>query len=189
MSDVPFVEEDTSIYLAGLPDLVPPANRRLIPRSTSVLLALLLASGTFVGGVALQKHRTPAASTPAAALAAFASGRGANAGGAGRGFGGAAASSGAAAAAVGEVKLVDGTNVYVTTAAGEVVKVATSTSSSISKSAAAGLSDIDVGDTVTVQGRPDIHGTVQATRIDDSGVARTPSNASSLTGRSTSPAE
>ena len=74
------------------------------------------------------------------------------------------------AATVGQVKLIDGTNVYVTDTSGNTVKVAT-TGSTISKSAPGTVTDLAIGDTVIVRGATGSDGTVTATAITDSGAA------------------
>ncbi len=71
-------------------------------------------------------------------------------------------------ATVGQVKLIDGTNVYVTDTTGNTVKVAT-TGSTISKSAPATVTDLAIGDTIIVRGATGSDGTVAATAITDSG--------------------
>ena len=66
------------------------------------------------------------------------------------------------------MKLIDGTNVYVTDTSGNTVKVAT-TGSTISKSAPATVTALAIGDTVIVRGATGSDGTVAATAITDSG--------------------
>jgi hypothetical protein len=148
-----------------------PRRRRL--GALTAVLALLLAVGVgVVGGVALQKHRTPAQSTAAAGGFAalrgqFAGARGAGAG-AGAGAGGGAGGAGGAAA-VGTIQLVDGSKIYVTTANGGVVKVTTSDATTISRSSKAPVSALAPGETVVVQGTTNSDGTVTATAVTDGG--------------------
>ena len=87
-------------------------------------------------------------------------------GGGGAGAGGAGA---AAGATTGTVKLVDGANVYVTDASGNVVKVATSDATRITKSGPGVLGDVKPGSTVVVQGQKGPDGTVTATAISATG--------------------
>jgi hypothetical protein len=118
-------------------------RERLLGTSSYVLLAALLVVGGFVGGAKWKSGHTSSTASGngnAAAAAAFAA-RGANGEGgfnaAGRNAtGGAAAAGGTAAtggagATIGQIKLVDGTNVYVQDAQGNVVKVTTGPSTTI----------------------------------------------------------
>jgi hypothetical protein len=148
------------------------SRRRLSALRIGLLVALGVGAG-FVVGVQLQKGQAPAAVSTASGGTGFA-GR--------TGFGGAAGATGATGsrtaggtagaagggATVGQVKLIDGTNVYVTDTSGNTVKVAT-TGSTISKSAPATVTDLAIGDTVIVRGATGSDGTVTATAITDSG--------------------
>jgi hypothetical protein len=154
-------------------DYVPVVVRkreRLLGTSSYVLLAALLVVGGFVGGAKWKAGRTSSTGTAAgtgnAAAAAF-GGRGANGGG---GFGarngtGAAAAGGAGGATIGQVKLVDGTNVYVQDAQGNVVKVTTGPGTTINVTKAGAVADLKAGDTVVVQGAAGTDGTIAATSI------------------------
>jgi hypothetical protein len=86
-----------------------------------------------------------------------------------RGAGGALGGAGAATA--GQVKLVDGTNIYVTDAQGNVVKVVTSGSSRFTRTGPGSIQDVRPGDTVIVQGQKADDGIVTATAVTDSGNA------------------
>ncbi|HEX3623611.1 MAG TPA: hypothetical protein VHT97_14955, partial [Acidimicrobiales bacterium] len=102
----------------------------------------------------------------AAAGGAAASG-GAAAGGGGTGRAGFAGGAGAATA--GQVKLIDGPNIYVTDATGNIVKVTTSDASRITHTGAGTINDILPGDTVVVQGQKGADGIVSATAVADTG--------------------
>lgn len=135
------------------------SRRRISALRIGLLVALGVGAG-FVVGVQLQKDQAPAAVSTAAG---------------GTGLGGATGASGSrtaggagGSATVGQVKLIDGTNVYVTDTSGNTVKVAT-TGSTISKSALATVTDLAIGDTIIVRGATGSDGTVTATAITDSG--------------------
>jgi hypothetical protein len=160
------VEEDTSIYVAGLGDIARPRSRGpgLV---TSLLAAALVAAVAFTVGVRVEKGKvtTTAASNPFAALAAgrqtgAPTGTGARGGAAGAAGGG---------PTFGQVKLVDGTTIYVTDASGNIVKVTTTPESKVTKTVAGSVADLRAGDTVIVQGVPGPDGTVAATSVSDSG--------------------
>src|SRR4029078_3732987 len=72
-------------------------------------------------------------------------------------------------ATVGTITLIDGTNVYVTTAQGDVVKVLTNPQTTISVSKKGTLSDVDPAKTVVVQGASNPDGTVTASQITQGG--------------------
>ncbi len=166
-------------------------SRRSRRRLSGVRVALLVALGVgagFVVGVQLQKDQggsSSSASTASGAtgLSGFASrfggggaggagGARAAAGGTGGAAGGAAGGGVGGGATVGQVKLIDGTNVYVTDTSGNTVKVAT-TGSTISKSQPGAVTDLAIGDTVIVRGATGSDGTVAATAITDSGAGAT----------------
>jgi hypothetical protein len=63
------------------------------------------------------------------------------------------------------VKLVDGTNVYIQDASGNVVKVSTSADSAITVTKRGTAADLKAGDTVVVQGTADGDGNIAATAI------------------------
>jgi hypothetical protein len=74
-------------------------------------------------------------------------------------------------AAAGQVKLIDGANIYVTDGSGNVVKVTTSDTSRITHTGQGTIADIRPGDTVVVQGQKGADGIVAATAVADSGPA------------------
>lgn len=163
--------------LAVRPPVESARSRRRISGLRIALLVALGVGAGFVVGVQLQKNQAPASVSTAsgasgfAARAGFGGAAGAGATGArtATGGGGGAAGGGAGAGStIGQVKLIDGTNVYVTDTSGNVVKVAT-TGSTISKSAPATVTDLAIGDTVIVRGATGSDGTVAATTITDSG--------------------
>jgi hypothetical protein len=63
------------------------------------------------------------------------------------------------------VKLIDGANVYVQTSAGDVVNIATTPTTPIEITTSGSLSDLQVGDTLSVAGTAGADGTVAATSI------------------------
>ncbi len=65
----------------------------------------------------------------------------------------------------GQIKLVDGSNIYITTSDGSTVKVTTTPTSKVTKSAAGAVSDLKTGDTITVQGATGSDGTIAASSI------------------------
>jgi hypothetical protein len=170
MSDVPAPPYDNG---DDEPEFRPRPRRRAHVLTFVLAGAVLVASG-FYGGVLVQKHedRGSSSATGAAARArAFAAaagttgaeGTGARNGGAGLGgFGGGGAGGGAV---TGTVKLVDGKNVYVTDTSGNVVKVATSGSSELTKTVAATTKDVAPGDVVIVRGTQNSDGSYTASTL------------------------
>ena len=72
---------------------------------------------------------------------------------------------------MGQVKLIDGNNIYVTDAQGNVVKVVTTPSSRFTKTGAGSIQDVRPGDNVIVQGQKGDDGVVTATAVANSGPA------------------
>lgn len=145
---------------------ISPRRRRLSWVTATLALAAVAAAG-FYAGVLVQKHQKSSASSTASALQALASRFGASArSGTGGGFtGGAGFGGGVANRVAGTVKLVDGSNIYVTDAQGNTVKVATSSASQFTKPATGSLADVKIGDRVTVQGPQGADGTYQAQQV------------------------
>lgn len=120
---------------------------------------------------------TPGTGATGGAGARAAGGAGAATGGTGatggqRGnFGGATGAGGAGTATAGQVKLVDGPNIYVTDNQGNVVKVTTSDSSRFTRTGPGTLGDVHPGDTVIVQGAKGADGIVTASAVVDNGAA------------------
>ena len=147
------------------PDFTPRPRKRA-HRLTYVLGGLALVAIGTLGGIAIQKHEDRGSATTASATGAtagaFAGGRGAGgAPGAGGGGGGA----GGAGATVGTVKLIDGSNIYVTEANGTVVKVAVNAASQLTKTDPATIKDITPGESVIVRGATGTDGSVTATAV------------------------
>ena len=68
---------------------------------------------------------------------------------------------------VGTVTLVDGSNVYVTTSSGKIVKVLTKSSTSVQVSKNESVADLQPGQSVVVEGKKDAAGSVVATSISE----------------------
>lgn len=163
-------DDDTPIAIAP--------RRRRISIVTTVLAFAVVAGVAFYAGVLVQKHQKSSSSSTSSALNALAALRGGartvtgGAGGTGAaGAGGAGAANGRGV--VGQVKLIDGSNIYVTDFQGNTVKVATNPGSQFSKTDAGSLADVKIGDTVVVQGPQGSDGTYQATRVTIGGAAGT----------------
>lgn len=181
----------TGGYDAADEDLAPVVRprRRVLTGLTAVLVAGVVAAAGFFGGVEVQKHQGTSTSSAAAAgtsgLAAlarrFAGAGGATAGaaggtgtgaagGTGTGATGAAAAGGTAAVGsttrtAGTVKLVDGKDIYVTTAAGNTVLATTNTASTLTKTATATLNDVTPGQTVVMTGIQNKDGSMTVTSL------------------------
>ena len=139
-----------------------PMRQRLGPLSL-LLGGLFIAALAFGGGVTLEKHHvTPTAATATPTAATTATTRTGSAGAS-------ATAGGVGGSTVGTVRLVDGTNIYVTETSGTIVKVATNPQSQITVTAAGTVRSINPGDTVVVSGAAAANGTVTATSVRDSG--------------------
>ncbi|HJQ42692.1 MAG TPA: hypothetical protein VJ831_06390 [Jatrophihabitantaceae bacterium] len=134
-------------------------DTKVITPLTRALLVVLVAAAGFIGGVLVERTQQPAATASVSAASAFRGGQNANAGGGAPGGG----------ATVGTITLIDGTNVYVTTAQGDVVKVLTNPQTTISVSKNGTLADLDPAKTVVVQGATNADGTVTASQITQGG--------------------
>jgi outer membrane lipoprotein SlyB len=158
-------------------DALPITKRsRGATRLTIALLVMRGVSAGFLVGVLLQKDNGSSSSSDSGAgsLAALAQqfggalpGAGAN-GAAPTGSaatGGATAGGASGSGTTGQIKLIDGANIYVTDSAGKTTKVATTADSTISISQAGSLSTLKTGDTVVVVGPTGADGTVTATSI------------------------
>jgi hypothetical protein len=158
--------------------------RAKLPSVTLVLLALIVATAGFIGGVVTGKHYGSSSSRSSAAAAfsrfaaAGASSSAGATGGSGGGFGGfggagrtgtGAGSTGggftAANATIGTIKLVDGKTVYVQTTAGDIVQVSTSAATKVTVSSSVPVKDLQPGETVIVLGGKNSSGGVTATSI------------------------
>jgi len=155
----------------GEPEFRPRPRRRAHALTFFLAGAALVAAG-FFGGVLLQKHEDHGTSTATgttararAFAAAGATGTG-GIGGTGARAGGFNFGGGAGGGAVtGTVKLVDGKNVYVTDTSGNVVKVATSGSSQLTKTDPATTKDVAPGDIVIVRGTQNSDGSYTASTL------------------------
>jgi hypothetical protein len=146
--------------------------------TTGILLLLLFAAAGFWGGSALQKHHDKSSGSTAAAAAASRfgalagrSGTGTSTGG--RTSGGAAGGAGtggigggfARNGTVGIVTTIEGSTVYVTDSSGNLVKVTTNPSSTVTKTVSGTVGDLQPGQTVVVQGSKAADGSTTARSI------------------------
>jgi hypothetical protein len=157
-------------------ELMGPESSRRWPWFTGLLALAVVATGAFWGGVLVQKHHDRHLVSTSAAATAAATGRGR--GGGAAGFGGA----GFAGATVGQVKLVDGSIIYVTDTSGNTVTVKTTDSSKFTKQTPVGLKDVQPGDAVIVRGAPQSDGSISAATLSDSGPAGTTGGAGARSG-------
>jgi hypothetical protein len=146
-------------------DLEGPAPRRRMGLLTAALAVLVVGGGAFWAGVLVQKHHDHSLVNTSSVGAAAAArtgrtGTGATNSGAGGGLGG---------ATVGQVKLVDGSTIYVTDASGNVLTVSTTGASTYTKQNPATLKDIQPGDTVAIRGIAQSDGSLSAATVTDSG--------------------
>ena len=153
-------------------------RRRVVTPLTRFLAVLVIAALGVVAGAMIQKSRGSSAATGAPSglpaglpgggaggLPDFAALAGAGGGATPSLAGGANPFGAAGGATIGTVKLVDGANVYVQDAAGNVTKVSTGPDATITVSKSGVITDLQVGQTITVQGDKDTDGTVAATSI------------------------
>jgi hypothetical protein len=141
-------------------------RRRAITPITRALLAVVIAGGAFLGGVLVQKSQTKGtaasalpAGLPADIAARFGGGTPTTVAGAGNG------TTGGATSTSGTIKLVDGKNVYVSDAQGNVVKVATNGSTKVTVNQDATVAKLKPSNSVIVQGTRGSDGTITATSI------------------------
>jgi hypothetical protein len=155
---------------------------------TAVLFVLLIAGGGIWGGAELQKHDGSTSSSGTSALASAlasrfgAAGRGTTGrgtggtGGASRfggfgggtgtgGAGGAGGAGGSGAAATGTVTEVQGSTLYVTNAAGNLVEVKLASTTTVTRDAKTTAGNLVPGDTVIVEGTTAKNGTVSASSV------------------------
>ena len=162
------IDGQSQEWEASMDDEFAPPTRRRFPLVTGALAALVVAGGAFLAGVQVQKHHDRSLVTTTAAAAATA-GAGQRARASGGGGGAAGGGGGGGGATVGQVKLVDGSNIYVTDASGNTITVATTSSSQFTKLNPATLKDVQPGDTVIVRGAQQTDGSVSAATVSDSG--------------------
>jgi Domain of unknown function (DUF5666) len=146
-------------------ELPPRPRRRLVTPVRAGLAALLVAGAGFLGGVEVQKSQASGGGSAATSAFARAGGAGAAAGGGGAaagpgGFGGQADN-----ATVGSVKSKNGNWLYVQDSGGNTVKVRTTSTSKVTRTAKSSASAIHPGDRVIVQGTKSSSGTITATQI------------------------
>jgi hypothetical protein len=179
----PTAESDLDLGMLESIESAPPlpGRERVTSNFTFVLLGLFALLGSFTLGAWFQREHGPATSTATAAGAALpgaasgatlpgaASGatipsgsRGAGQGAAGLGAGGQFAGGGGT---VGTVKLVDGTNVYITDANGNLVKVTTQPGLVVTVNKDGTVADLAAGETVVVTGTAGADGSIAATAI------------------------
>jgi hypothetical protein len=140
-----------------------PRARRSFHWPTVALVLALVATIGFLAGVQVQKRHTPAAT----AVGAFGAGTGggANRTGTGQGAGATGAGGAGGGATVGQVKVIDGSTMYVLDRDGNTVHVSTSASSRFSKTVDGSVQDVRPGDTVVVQGTKAADGSVDASSV------------------------
>ncbi|QMU66908.1 hypothetical protein [Streptacidiphilus sp. P02-A3a] len=161
--------------------------RRKLPWLSLLLAAGVIAAGAFAGGALVEKNNNSGSGNAASAFAKLRSGAGGTGatgsgrtGGAGAatgsgaggyggfgGFGGAGGASGGAT--TGTVKLVDGNTIYVTNSSGNIVKITTGSSTTVSIAQSGTVSQIQPGQTVTVKGTTDSSGNVTASSVTEGG--------------------
>jgi hypothetical protein len=157
--------EDAPVQEEELP---PRPRRRLATRWTVVTSVVILLALGFIGGVLVQRGRQPAAGAgpQAAAGAGTGPGQGFGAGRPGQGAAGAGTGDGGGTAPVaGKVSSVDGSTLYVTTNQGTTVKVRTSSSAKVTRTAKSSVGAVHPGDTVVITGSTAASGTITAAQI------------------------
>jgi hypothetical protein len=165
MSDTidPSTTDDAFARLEVEPSL--PGRERVTTPATWFLVVMLGLGAAFVGGAWWGQRHQPTTTTTAAAAAA-ATGRGQGAGLA-TGVGGqvaavttTATTVPAAAVTSGTIKLIDGRNVYVSTADGRTIKLVLGTDGAVQIPASGAITDLAAGAAVTWSGTPNADGTI-----------------------------
>lgn len=143
----------------------PKAGRRL-PILTAALVVAVVAAAGFFAGVRVEKGRAGSSTVASATGARRGTGTGAGrftgsssggASGGGAGFG--------RGRTIGQVVAIEGSDLLITDATGNTIKVSTSPSSTITKTDAASVSDIHPGDTLVITGTQQPDGSTAATSI------------------------
>jgi hypothetical protein len=165
--DIDQIEPDESL----LADL---HKTRITTPLTRVLLVLIVLGVGFLGGALVDRWQRPSSSANNAQslINSFRRARGASgaSGATGAAAGGLFGAGAGGGATVGTVKLVDGKNVYVQDASGNVVKVTTDPSTQVTVSKAGTVQELEPGSTVIVQGKASSDGSsMAATSITPSG--------------------
>ena len=164
----PEVDQDDE----NIDDFVAPRRRRVLPSATWALLFALVGGGGFLAGVKAQHSQGTSTPSVAALASAFRNGGGRGAAN-GAGTGGAGGGGQGAGATVGQIKLVDGNNVYVSDNQGNVVKVHVGSTATVSITQPATVADLKAGANVLVRGAAGADGTVEATSVSDLGAGGT----------------
>jgi hypothetical protein len=163
-TEIPYEDEPET----GMP---PRARRRLVTPVTTGLVAVLLAAAGFIGGVEVQKGQGSGggagatANAGAAGNVTFGAAGGGRAGGFGGGQGAAGGAGGAGNFTFGTVANKSGNTIYVTDSTGKTIRVQTTASSKITRTAANSVHGVYPGDTVVVQGATASNGTIKATTV------------------------
>ncbi len=168
----PPLEQDDA-WLRESPTLAPRPRRRLLAPVPLALLAVLLITCGFIGGVLVEKGQSASNATAdgatglASRLAALRGGASAtgtrSSAAAAGGLAGAGSTGGLPVA--GQVAYVAGSTLYVTDAEGNTVKVKTSHSTGVTRNVTASVKGIHPGETVTVVGPRAAGGSVSAETI------------------------
>jgi hypothetical protein len=144
--------------------------RAKLPSLTLVLAAIVVASAGFLVGALVGKHYGGSSSGNLAGAFRGLAARPTTSGSAGAGAGSGAGTGrtglfGGGNATVGTIKLIDGATVYVQTAAGDIVQVATSAGTKVTVSSTVPVKDLQPGETVIVLGSKNSTGAIAATSI------------------------
>jgi hypothetical protein len=140
--------------------------RAKLPSLTLVLAAIVVASAGFLVGALVGKHYGGSSSGNLAGAFRGLAARPTTSGSAGAGAGtGRTGLFGGGNATVGTIKLIDGATVYVQTAAGDIVQVATSAGTKVTVSSTVPVRDLQPGETVIVLGSKNSTGAIAATSI------------------------
>jgi hypothetical protein len=128
-------------------------RRKLVTPLTATLAAVLIAALGFIGGVQVQKSSADSRSGGGFARGGFS------------GAGGFTPGGQSSDATVGTVANVDGKTLYVTDSSGATIRIKTTSSSKIARTAVSKVGQVHPGDTVIVQGAKSSSGTVTATSV------------------------
>jgi hypothetical protein len=179
----PTVESDLDLgmleHIENAPPL--PGRQRVTSNMTFVLLVAFALLGSFTLGAWYEREHGPARSTSTASTAGNGTGAAASGsipsaasgastpvgsrGGQGAGGQGAGGQFAGGGGTIGTVKLVDGTNVYITDASGNLVKVTTQPGLVVTVNKDGTVADLTTGETVVVTGTAGSDGTIAATAI------------------------
>ena len=176
----PTVESDLDLGLLENIENAPPlpGRERVTSNFTFVLLAVFALLGSFTVGAWYERNHGPAPSTSTAStsgngaassatVALGAPGGSIPGGSRGQGANGNAAAGQFAGGGgtIGTVKLVDGTNVYITDASGNLVKVTTQPGLVVTVNKDGTVADLTAGETVVITGAAGSDGSIAATAI------------------------